>query len=206
MTDKIKNIGETIIDEGGDRQDVDNHRYEWYLDRFGEKQSRIERLSENQDKIIFAFSTGALILSINLIDGYVAESFNLLKWSWIFLIASAVSVLISMQVAIYNIESAKKALNNWLDGSSPTTDPPKNLSYYTTLIIDVFSKVSLIIGIILMTIFACSNIKLMDKQQNTQTSSNTEKSAPNLSNPLPPPGPTLNPPSSESSTTQTQDK
>jgi len=137
-------------------------KYNSYLGHFKDAKDWAEKLSQGEDKLILTISSGALVLSVTFISTIITphglQFIGYLKWSWIFLVATIILNLLSVSFSLEGTLIYIKWLDKWLkndEAKMPTTD-----NCYNNLAerLSQISRITLILGIILMTYFAWFNI------------------------------------------------
>ncbi len=143
---------------------------------FVERLNAIDQLSKERgslDKILLLISTGLLVLSINVLIG-LKEIHLILSWllllSWIFLGLSILAQMFGYESSEKSLNERIKHLDEWANKeftSFPYDEKYRNKEKETIRKIDIWNKIafySLIMGIILLTVFASINFNKINKE------------------------------------------
>ena len=129
------------------------------------------------DNVIFVLATGAFVLSINMLIGGKGPFICLwsLILSWIFLLISIISHVLSYIFAQFRFEDVIERLDKWHDNFF---NPPGFIvgNKFRDLIkgLNLFSAIFLGLGVIFLTIFAINNIYNSNKMSNEIVSDNNK--------------------------------
>lgn len=127
------------------------------------------REGSHLDRVIILVSTGTLILSINYIiglkDKYLLSPYLLIA-SWIFLLISIILLMIGYKASVMYHENVIEDLKIWSQKGYlglPDNSSKTKLYQKTTRIFTNLSLLSLILGLISITIFTIINFLVQNK-------------------------------------------
>lgn len=143
--------------------------YEYYRDTFKEAQENHTREANKLDKIIVLISFGSIALSVNFIfnTGILFKDTVFIALSWIFFILTIILNLISLIFSQNRFWLILENLEKWArDDFRPKKFSTNTFHSKYIKLLNFGSYISLIIAIILLTIFGIKNLKYENIAEN----------------------------------------
>jgi len=142
--------------------EVQEKKYQWYLERVKEMRALAMTLSDGIDKLTFGLAGGALVLSVNFVDKFIGEGvyIYILLCAWILLLLSLILNLLTFPLALKDNSNQKRILDEWLWSDEVKAPPIKgtwvtwgmNLCHYGSMAL-------MIAGLIALTLYASLNLE-----------------------------------------------
>ena len=147
-------------------------RYQYYLNESNKLTDWSTKLSFCLDKLIFGLSAGAIVISLTLVEVIVTpkniQYINYLIFGLFCLVLTLILNLITHVGSMFHILKAKAKLNEWTKGTKVNSPDLRTKIGLITDVINLFSVVVLIVGIVFISIFGYLSIKSINMDDKTK--------------------------------------